>query len=80
MLSGVCWCPATGHIRIIPLLQHRMLLVAFKQPPSVRVSLSLSAPLFKTALSPGDLGQLNFIQGLIGSAIKGSCPAAKILL
>jgi len=70
---------AAGHIRIIPLLQHRMLLVAFKQPPSVRVSLSLSAPLFKTALSPGDLGQLNFIQGLIGSAIKGSGPAATTL-
>lgn len=71
LLLVLCWCTA-GHIRIIPLLQHRMLLVAFKQSPSVRVSLSLSAPLFKTALSPGDLGQLNFIQGLIGSAIKGN--------
>lgn len=58
-------------MRITPLLQHRMLLVAFKSPPSVRVSLRLSAPLFRSALSPGDLGQLNFIQGLIGSAIKG---------
>lgn len=71
MLHSLCVCGVPGHMRIIPLLQHRMLLVAFKSPPAVRVSLSLSAPLFKTALSPGDLGQLNFIQGLIGSAIKG---------
>jgi hypothetical protein len=30
----------------------------------------VSAPLFKTALSPGDLGQLDFIQGMLGAAIK----------
>jgi hypothetical protein len=36
----------------------------------VRVALSVSAPLFKTALSPGDLGQLDFIQGMLGAAIK----------
>lgn len=54
-------CPA-GPMRITPLLQHRMLLFAFKEQPNVRVSLSISAPLFKTALSPGDLGQLDFIQ------------------
>jgi hypothetical protein len=34
------------------------------------VALSVSAPLFKTALSPGDLGQLDFIQGMLGAAIK----------
>jgi hypothetical protein len=56
-------------MRIIPLLQHRMLLAAFKQQPAVRVSLSLSAPLFKTALSPGDLGQLNFIQVCCGVVV-----------
>jgi hypothetical protein len=38
--------------------------------PQVRVALSVSAPLFKTALSPGDLGQLDFIQGMLGAAIK----------
>lgn len=47
-----------------------MLLLAFKEQPQVRMSLSVSAPLFKTALSPGDLGQLDFIQGLLGAAIK----------
>jgi len=32
----------------------------------------VSAPLFKASLTPGDLGQLDFIQGLLEGAIKDS--------
>lgn len=32
----------------------------------------MSAPLFKASLTPGDLGQLDFIQGLLEGAIKDS--------
>jgi hypothetical protein len=42
----------------------------------VRVSLRVSAPLFSASLAPGDLGSLDFIQGLLA----GGCTHQPLLL
>lgn len=66
--AGTCNLPAA--LQDAPSLVILLYIKPAAAAPQVRVALNVSAPLFKSALSPGDLGQLDFIQGMLAAAIK----------